>query len=188
MKKVLSALFVLALCSTAAMADVPSPERCSVDPADALSGVVLAPDTPGVIPISVYNVVVRNVDNLPIENALVEFVFGPGIQFCTTADNDGVTNAAGEVTITLRGGGCLDEVGGAVAVLANGIEIRTYNNVKSPDFDGVGPDGAVGLPDLIAFRTPPASCHDYNNDGTVALSDLIIFVSAYKPPHSCTLQ
>jgi hypothetical protein len=187
MKKVLSALFVLALCSSAALANVPEPTNCEVVPADALNGVVLAPDSPSPIAASIYTVTVRNLDNNPIQNATVVFEFGAGIEFCTTADNDAVTNSLGQCTITLRGGGCINNLAGAVTVKANGVPIRNYVNAKSPDFDGAAPNGSVNLADLITFRTGNL-CHDYDNNGSVNLADLITFVSAYVPLHSCTLS
>lgn len=186
MKKLLSALFVLALCSSVAMATVPDPTKCIVQPADDLHGLVLAPDSPAPIPASIYTVTVRNTDNNPIPNAAVEFLLGTGNRICTTAVHTGSTNGSGIVTITLRGGGC--STGSAVGqVKANGIPIRQYSAVKSPDWDGAAANGAVDLSDFVSYGTSPA-CHDYNNDTFVDLSDLVLFASAYAPRHSCTLQ
>ncbi len=186
MKKLLSALFVLALCSSVAFATVPDPTKCSVTPADALNGLVLAPDSPAPIPASVYTVTVRNADNNPIPNAAVEFLFGTGIRICTTAQHTGTTNTLGQVVITLRGGGCATGAG-AATVKANGITIRPYVNAKSPDYDGAVGNGIVNLADFVNYGAGNA-CHDYNNDGLVNLSDLVLFASAYSPQHSCTLQ
>jgi hypothetical protein len=187
MKKVLSALFALALCSGIAAANVPVPENCDVDPADALNGVILGPDSPAPIPASVYTVVLRNIDNQPISGAPVVFEFSAGgLVFCTTAQNSGVTNNQGTAVITLRGGGCKDNQAGAVTVKGNGVPIRNYNNAKSPDWNGVNGDGDVDLQDLVSFRSG-ITCHDYDNANGVGLPDLVIFVSGYVPTHTCTL-
>lgn len=186
MKKLLSALFVLALCSSVAMATVPDPTKCSVSPADVLLGVVLSPDSPAPIPASVYTVTVRNADNNPINGAAVEFLFATGIRVCTTAVHTGSTNSQGIVTITLRGGGCVTG-SGACRVKANGVEIRNFVNAKSPDYDGAAANGVVNLSDLVNYGTGNL-CHDYDNNGAVNLSDLVLFASAYAPQHTCTLQ
>lgn len=186
MKKLLSAIFALALCSSVAMAAVPVPEKCSVTPADALNGLVLAPDSPSPIPSSVYTITVRNMNNDPIPNSTVTFEFTTGIRRCTTMVMSGVTNNLGVVVMTLRGGGCAHNSQGAGIIKASGITIRSYLNVKSPDYDGVGANGQVNLADLVTYKAANP-CHDYNNDGSVNLSDLVIFSGAFSPSHVCTL-
>jgi len=199
MKKLLSALVVLALCSSAAMATVPAPANCSVVPADGLAGVVLCPDSPAPIAASIYTVNVRNSANNPIPNAAVTFDFpnppSAGIKFCTTAANSGTTDALGNVVITLRGGGCATGSNPyACVVKANGVPIRNYGAVKSPDYDGAAASGAVNGSDLINFKAnfPPGvpGCHDYDNNNVMNVGDTIIFASGYLFPsaHSCTLQ
>lgn len=182
MKKLLSALFVLALCSSVAFATVPDPANCSVSPGDALNGLVIAPNSPAPIPATVYTVTVRNANNDPIPNASVVFEFGVDIVICTTAQHSGTADGNGVAVITLSGGGCGDGV-----VKANGIQIRSYSNVKSPDFDGAAGNGLVNLSDLVFFQSDD-TCHDYDNDNDVDLADLVIFAGAYSPSHSCTLQ
>lgn len=185
MKKLLSALCVLALSATFAMATVPDATKCTVVPGDALNGLVIAPDSPSPITATIYTITVRNIQNDPIQNAAVVFEFGAGIRACTTATHSGTTNAQGVVVITLRGGGCL--VGGGAGVIkANGITIRSYNNVKSPDWDGIAANGIVNISDLVNFQTL-AACHDYDNNGLVNIGDLIQFSAAFSPQHSCTL-
>jgi len=191
MKKLLSALFVLALCSSVAFATVPDPSKCSVTPADALNGVVTCPDSPAPITATIYTITVKNSAGNPIPNASVaiEFPVPTNIKFCTTYVNTGTTNSSGVCNITLRGGGCQRTSGTVYAALvkANGVVIRSYYNAKSPDYDGVGPNGLVNLQDLLAFRSPTVGCHDYNNDNSMNLSDTLIFAPAYGPLHSCTL-
>jgi len=193
MKKLLSALFVLALCSSVAFATVPDPSKCTVVPADNLLGVVLCPDSPAPIAATVYTITVKNSAANPIANASVaiEFPVPTNIKNCTTANNTGTTNASGVAVITLRGGGCQKTSGSVYAALvkANGVVIRSYYNAKSPDFDGVGPNGIVNLQDLLVFRQPepPETCHDFDNNGVKNLSDTLIFAPAYSPQHTCTL-
>ena len=68
MKKLLSALFVLALCSSVAMATVPDPSNCEVTP-DLNNGVLICPDNPVLLNGTTYTITVRNADNNPIPNA-----------------------------------------------------------------------------------------------------------------------
>jgi hypothetical protein len=191
MKKLLSALFVLALCSSVAFATVPDPSKCTVVPADNLVGVVTCPDSPGPITATVYTVTVKNSAGNPINNASVAFEFPvpTNIKNCTTANNTGTTNTSGIAVITLRGGGCQVTSGSVYACLvkANGVVIRSYYNAKSPDYDGAGPNGTVNLQDLLAFRNPVVGCHDYDNNSSMNLSDTLIFAPAYSPQHTCTL-
>lgn len=194
MKKLLSALFVLALCSSVAFATVPDPSKCSVVPADALNGVVVCPDSPSPTNATKYTVTVKNSAGNPINGAsvAVEYPVPTNIKNCTSAVNTGTTTTSGQVVLTLRGGGCQVTSGAVYAVLfkANGVVIRSYYNAKSPDFDGSGPNGSVNLQDLLQFvanfTTP--GCHDYDNTGSMSLSDTLIFAPAYGPQHTCTLQ
>jgi hypothetical protein len=189
MKKLLSALVVLALCSSVAMATVPDPTKCTVSPGDALNGLVVAPDSPSPITATVETITVRNSANNPIPNAnvVIEYPAPTTIKNCTTALNSGVTGITGQVVLTLRGGGCKTGTGSGL-VKANGVVIRTYNAVKSPDWDGAAASGTMTLGDLLSFRVVTPGCHDYNNDGFMNLQDTLIFAAAYTPGHSCTLQ
>jgi hypothetical protein len=187
MKKLLSALFVLALCSSVAFATVPDPAQCDVVPGDALNGLVIAPDSPSPIPATVYTVTVRNSSGDPIPSADVSIEFGAGISICNTAVHNVPADGNGVAIVTLRGGGCLNGIANAGVVKANGVPIRNYNNVKSPDFDGAAGDGIVNVVDLVFYKSGDL-CHDYDNSGFVNVVDLVIFAGAYLPQHSCTLQ
>jgi len=191
MKKLLSALFVLALCSSVALATVPDPTKCTVVPADALLGVILCPDTPTVPSSTIYTVTVKNSAGAVIPNANVAFQFPlpTNIKECTTNVLTGTTNGSGVCVITLRGGGCQRTSGAVFAcqVVANGVIIRSYYNAKSPDWDGAVSNGTVNLADLITFKGP-IGCHDYNNDNVMNLADTIVFAGGYQPQHTCTLK
>jgi hypothetical protein len=184
MKKLLSSLVVLALCSSVALATVPDPPKCSVSPWDALAGVVLGPDTPAPIPASIGALVIRNGSNQPINNAAVNITFLSGLCYCTSMNFNTTTNAQGQATLTLRGGGCIRNTDNAAVIRANGVIIRAYRNAKSPDW-APNCDRRVDLGDLIRFSPLTDLCHDYDNNNTLDLSDIIIFTTGYTPAHLC---
>lgn len=190
MKKVLFSLLGLALASTMASADVPDPSFCSVIPADNLNGLVLAPNLPSAIPASINVVTVRNNTNAPINAASVVITLGAANVLCGSTVLTGTTNSSGQTTITLGGGGCAHNVALSGIVKANGVTIRSYSNVKSPDYDGAGGNRSVQLADLIKFSNEfldvdANQCHDYDNDTNTGLSDLIVFSPTFTNPNSC---
>lgn len=197
MTRVLVSLLGLALCCSAAMADVPNPAFCSVQPSDALNGAVLGPDEEGAapfghvpLPASINTIIVRNGDNNPINQAVVTVSFTALSVVCDDAVLTATTDAAGECTITLAGGGCAHLVPSAAVFKANGVTIRDYENAKSPDYDGGGGNFSVNLADLIQFsneflNSAPNECHDYDNTGEVTLPDLIIFSPPFLGSNVC---
>jgi len=192
MKKLLSALFLLALCSSLAMATVPDPTKCVVTP-DLNGGCLIAP---GTLSGTTLAITVRNSSNNPIPNAAVNVILNSQIRICTTAVHSATTNASGQCSITLKGGGCINAAtSGACSVVANGIEIKGYTKVKSPDnagHTGSVPSGNVTVADLPFFAdefkgVQPAACHDYTNDGLVTVADLPTFGDSFKLGLTCTL-
>jgi hypothetical protein len=189
MKKLLSALFALALCSSMALATVPYPPNCTVSPWDGYNGVVLCPDTPG-SPIgqSVGTLTVRNQANNPIANAAVIISFlatGP-FCFCSDMVYSTTTNGSGMATLTLRGGGCVRGTDGAALIRANGVQIRDYYNAKSPDWDGVAGNCTVSGPDAVRFAMVPKDlCFDFDNSGSVDIGDYVVFTSGLTASHNC---
>jgi hypothetical protein len=187
MKKLLSALFALALCSSMALATVPYPQNCVVSPCDALNGVVICPDAPSVIPASIVTLTIRNQANNPIPNAAVNVTFGAGpLCICTTMVYNATTIANGTCTLTMRGGGCIDGGADAAVFRANGVIVRTFINVKSPDWDGAAGSCQVNLPDLIRFVPRTDNCFNFDNAGGNDIGDTILFTSGYSPAHFCT--
>jgi len=190
MKKLLSAAFALALCSTIAMADVPDPGQCSVSPSDALGGVVCCPNIPSALTESINTITVRNSGGTPISGASTVVLLTASNPACPAAVLTGTTNGSGVVTITVAASGCANGIPSACVIKANGVTIRSFTNCKSPDFDGAGGNGLVNLSDLIAFAnefngiTIPG-CHDYTNDHATNLSDLIPFGSAFSTAKHC---
>ncbi|MEZ4648247.1 MAG: hypothetical protein R3E97_05560 [Candidatus Eisenbacteria bacterium] len=109
---------------------------------------------------------------------------------CPTAILTEHADHDGHVSLVLAGGGCISDVSLATVIKANGITIRHYRNVKSPDFDGSGGDLKVDIADLVAFSgeflgTSAPGCHDYDNSGTTDLGDLIIFAPTFTDASHC---
>jgi len=204
MKKMLSALFLLALCSSLAGASVPDPLNCTVTP---LLGDPLVPSSlvaflaPGAVNGTTLTITVRNASNALIPNASVVITFNSEVGICgvPAAVHTGTTGASGPTlgvcTITLKGGGCQTGVYGACVIRANGIEIKNLQNVRSPDNEGHTtsvPSGSVNTQDLGAFGdefkgVQPVGCHDYDNNAAVNTQDLGYFGDAYKLGVTCTL-
>jgi hypothetical protein len=179
-------LLLLALSLSVAAAGPPAPAQCSVMPADALDGMVVCPDSPSPIPASTTTIIIRDAAGAPVANAQVQIQLAGGIRLCNTSVLTGVTDSAGRLVLTLRGGGCVANTPDAAVVTADGVVIRRYRNVKSPDFDGATADGVVSLFDFVRFVGGDLF-HSYDNDGQICLSDVVIFFSAFEPGNSCTL-
>lgn len=174
---------------SAAIAGIPEP-CCDVTPWDQLNGIFLAPTDGAIPPAAVGHIIVRNSDCIPIANASVVVNLGSNNVLCGSAVLTGTTNASGEVDIIARGGGCAHSIALAGVIKANGVTIRAYSNVKSPDFNGGGGDLRVDLSDLTVFANEflgntPARCHDYDNNAATGLSDLILFSAAYTAAMRC---
>jgi hypothetical protein len=188
MRNAVLAVVAVVLSFGVANATVPNPDLCSVDPCDNLNGMIICPYTTVGIANAEFTVNVRNNDNLPIPGAFVEIEFLlPGNQwFCTNAVTTGMTDAAGNVTFNISAGGCVDGVE-AVKVWANNVRLRTYNYVKSPDYDGATGDGDVGITDLsffgVQFVNAAPGCTDYDNTGATGLTDLTTFGQGWA--HHC---
>ena len=190
MKKMLAVALILVACAATAFADVPDQSKCSVIPADNLNGMIACPRIPSALTASILTITVRNSDNNPIPNATVVVILTASNPACPNADLDATTDASGVATITVAASGCAHHVPGAGIVKANGVTIRSYDNVKSPDWDGAAGDGFTNLSDLVQFANEfntidPATCHDYTNDGACNLSDLIPFSEAFAGAKKC---
>jgi hypothetical protein len=127
---------------------------------------------------------VRDSAGDPIPGALVRISFLPGLCLCQSSVLTAETDASGQAVITLRGGGCIHNVPGAAVVVADGDTIRSYANVKSPDW-APSCDLRVNLSDLVRQACLGDPCHDYDNDGIICLADEVIFASGYNPSHVC---
>lgn len=166
--------------NSAHASSIPDPEYCEVIPCDATSSMLMAPFGGGEEPaVTVFIVVVREGPELPVPNAYVEILFGhPGeLLICDSDRLVGITDAQGRVRFNIPGGGCSISPN-AVRICANHADIRVYDQVTSPDYDGA-PDGAVALTDFTTFSAALVSgtggCTDYFNDGTTGLDDFSAF-------------
>ena len=184
MNKLLSSLVALALCSSVALAKVPYPPLCVVTPCDILGGAVLCPDSPSPIQASVVTLSIYNQAGNPLMNEPVVVTFGSG-PLCISPNMvfNATTNSRGMAVMTLRGGGCIQNTDGACVFRCNGVVIRNYANLKSPDWDGTAGDCGVNLPDFVRFASGTDLCFDFNNHGGVDLSDVVTFISGFKPAH-----
>lgn len=182
-------LLLVACYVSNATAQIPDPAFCNVNPCDALNGVILCPDTPNPIPTTLVDVVVRNFAGNPIPGAFVEMTFHhPAILLCQGAVLSGITNAAGQVQLRTAGGGCAAGVPNAAQIRANGVLIRSYSNVKSPDWDGVQADLVVDAADQAFFSNcfvGYCPCADYNNSGAMELADLALFQTPFSNNNQC---
>lgn len=168
--------------------ELPDPNCSEVVPWDGLNGAFLNPSSPIPIDASIARIVVLGFECQPIVGASVSVEFTPVNAACPSAVLSGTTDDQGRVTIVAEGGGCFEGFF-ACAIKANGVTIRAYESAKSPDFDGSGGDGAVGLADLVTFSSAflgnSPGCHDYDNDGATGLSDLILFGQAFVSASQC---
>ncbi len=188
---VLAVVLGVVLTCGIANATIPEEAYCSVTPCDQTGIVLTCPDYLGgtlqpVAGVS-FTVNVRNGDNNVIPNAYTEVVFDfPGNhEFCSDIVATGTTDDNGNITFNLSAGGCT-MTPSAIHINANTYLIRTYDNVKSPDWDGTA-DGQVALSDFIVFANAYAAgaggCTDYFGDGVTNLNDFILFGSAWA--HYC---
>lgn len=162
----------------------------TVTPADAIDGVVLAPDQPSPNRFSKNTVTVLDQFGHPASGVLVEAVFSGPLVFCNGNVFSGVTDSNGEVELTFAGGGCAINRPNAVVIRCNGQQFREYRNVRSPDFDGAAGNLRVEIGDITNFSSefldaPPTVGHDYDNDGNVGLSDMIIFSPSWGSASHC---
>jgi hypothetical protein len=177
----------------------PDPQYCTVTP---LLGNPSVPSSqvaflaPGSINGTTITISVKSSSNAPIPGAAVFVSFNFAIKTCTTAVHAATTNASGVCTITLRGGGCLSGVAGACVITANGIQIKSLQNVRSPDNNSrtlSAPDGRVSVTDLAFFGdeylgNAPPGCHDYDNNGLCDLTDLTYFGDPFNIGIICVLS
>ncbi len=202
MKRLLFAFCALALVAAAANADVPDPSKCQTT-LDGVQRIYMAPDGSGDIAAATFTVTIKNAAGNPINNAVCEVLIGGQgdnkTHLCIGQLLTQNTNAAGNATFNVGGGGCLKAAGAGV-IRANGVEVRSFGAVMSADYAGTDNAGIPGRwsmtvspVDLASFVAAyqggvgPASCHDYSNNGTTDPADLSVFVASYKGgTNACT--
>lgn len=170
--------------------DVPDPSCVSVTPADALNGLVVGPNQPVPLAASHLVIEVKNSQCEGMANSHVSVLLSSRNPTCPGSVLTGVTDDQGRIEFDVAAGGCAHLAQNVGVIKANGVVIRSYINVKSPDWDGAASDGSVNLADLLAFARQfngqeAAECHDYTNDGVCDLSDLTIFGGAFSSALHC---
>jgi hypothetical protein len=187
MREIVFLIVLVGLCTGVAIADPDPP--CISTSLDASGRLLLIPDNDGTNPsmFGNFTVTVKNGSCVPINHAIVEIVLtGPErVQTCGSAVMAKYTDPAGVVEFNIPGGGC-HKGESAVRIRANGITVRDFMNVVSPDYagwDNAGQAGKMSLSitavDFAAFAQAVAnggsSCHDYDNNGTTGASDVSVF-------------
>lgn len=183
----ISALALGSFAAGEARADEPVPPDVSVEPWDSMLGAFCAPTA---IPGNTVQLVVRNAAGNPVANAHVTVEVGPEIDLCDDVVLVTTTDSEGTAHFTALGGGCLSNVSLAMIIRVNGVAVRAYSDVKSPNFDGTTSNLRVDLGDLVAFadefgETASSGCHDYDNNGNTGLADFILFVPAFRTGSEC---
>jgi hypothetical protein len=171
----------------------PLTSACSLD---ARGRLLLIPDGLGDVPAASFTVTVLDGLAMPIIGSVVTVEIGGVMDGMTRICSDQmltvVTGPGGVAAFNIGGGGCY-KAAGAVEILADGVLLRSYDQVMSPDYtatDNAGIPGQASLTvtpgDFASFVAAfqggigPASCHDYNNDGRVSVPDFAVFAVSYK--------
>jgi len=184
MSRLLLLLVVLSV-PTAATAGVPDPRFSTVPPCW-----TLCPS--GDLSVTV---TVRDVSNAPLAgvNVWIDLCLCPSVHLCPASPNDGytlngcevhaITNAAGQATFALRGGGGCT---GGASVYANGVLLQNVTTIASPDQDGNLSVDAADVGILTAKHGGADRTGDLTCDGAIDASD-----DAAQQPHlghACTNQ
>ncbi len=190
---------ILILCSVTVAwntsAIEPDPAQCTVLPCDEM-GVLGVPCMPHGNPLAGVTIFVATPEGIPIPDAFVEILFNhdvcqtggvPILCICLEAVHSGYTDENGLIELGFCFGGCCLEPE-ACTIEANGIPIRSYDEVKSPDWNAERGDCGMGLPDFAIFgegwRTNATGCTDYDYDGETGILDFSMFGSSW--PQYCT--
>jgi len=160
---------------------VPDPAQSSVSPADGAGQVLVSPGT--MSGVDIITVTVRAADGTPIPGVPVTVSFDDTCpELCIDPSGPvfgATTDAAGQAAIDPAVGGCADCT---VTVHADGVLLRSFDRVVSPDWDGTFADGRVDVDDFswfqLMFQTAE-DCADYDGDGLVDMTDLAIFQLAF---------
>jgi len=192
MKRLIFVLCLLGVAATTAFADVPDPSQCATSLDNmARPRLLLVPNLPSVETYGQFTVTVRNAAGNTINNAVVVIEIGGiadnKVVLCQNTVTTSNTNTVGVATFNVWGGGCYKGTG-AFTIRANGVAIRNFTSVESPDysaFDNAGIAGrwsrSITAADFSAFGqawqngTGPASCHDYDGNNAMNAGDFSIF-------------
>jgi hypothetical protein len=182
-------LVLLSFAAIAAYAaGVPSPPNSTTDRVVVgnTSGTPMGGGVPG------YDVVVRDLNNLPVGGARVILDFSNASIRLYAVQNAGTTldcvartlarmaNAAGVVSFAARIGRY--DNANAIRVIADGVLLNMVPG-RSTDINGVG--GQASLSDFVLFSAnynTPAAETDFDENGMTGLNDLALFATEYNGP------
>ena len=197
MKRLLSAVVMLALIGGMAYASVPDPTYCEVTPLDGFEyqRMVVIGDDPAPSALADITVVVKAYGGIPLDNRLVEITFNGDCDatmcYCTGLTLSGYTDANGSISFNLAASGCC-ETTTAGLIVADGLPIRGYDVIVSPDYDGATGNCNMETGDFIAFGAQgwagQMTCYDTSGDGVVDITDFIAFASAWGTDQGCVEQ
>ena len=176
MKRSLVVLLILFSFVTIARAQAPDPYHCSAEPWDTRGNAIVVPGSVSYNEHDKLTVIVRDEFNNPIQDADVSIVFLDCTDLCidTPSGLSGTTDVNGIVILIPSVGGC--EIC-TINIMADGVLIKSYSQVISPDWDGSWADGIVDSDDYDYFATiynTTEPCGDYDGDGNTSLPDMSI--------------
>lgn len=189
-------LSMVSLASLPAFADVFDPICCETS-LDAVQRLLLIPDENGTDshPAGSFTVTIRNMACNPVP-AVIVTVDIAGLaegrtRLCGSSVVSAVTDGGGVARLNVAGGGCFKGPH-AVVIRGNGVTIREFLAVVSPDYAAYDNQGIPGRSDLRVSVADFASfahafwhgsgstCHDYNNNGTMDAADFSVFAQVWS--------
>ncbi|MFC1572710.1 hypothetical protein ACFL6M_03835 [Candidatus Eisenbacteria bacterium] len=201
MKVLLGALFLLALAGGTASASVPDAGNSTVSPADGFNTprLVGIPSDDDKTPlaegwISNTVVTVRDGDNppAPIESSWVTLTIAdPDENLCYCEQYPpvwaGFTDANGRVVLYQPFGGCSWGVSWNAVIQADGIPLRAFEWIVSPDWNQDSGNCEITISDFTVFgwawSGDPSNiqplCSDYDGNGLFTVVDLTLFGYAW---------
>jgi len=192
---------MLALASSVAYANVPDPTACTVLPLDTFTNqrMVVIGDVPAPSALADIDIFVAATGGIGLGNRYVE-VFIAGECDATMCYCDGLVlsgytsdspDPVGYISFNLAASGCC-EVTTAGRIVADGLPIRGYDIIVSPDYNGATGDCNMFTDDFVAFGAQgwagQHTCYDTSGDGFVGVADFIAFGSAWGTDQGCVEQ
>lgn len=158
----------------------PDPALSSVEPWDGAGQLLVSPGTQS----GVDRVTITLLDSTgapcPLRPVQVQLTGCGNLCIGSPDGLSGATGPAGTLVLDPQAGGC-DSCD--IRVYADGVLLRQFSRIVSPDWNGILADGVVDGADS-AYATPYlmtgiwAPCVDYNGDGSVGMPDAAIFSAA----------
>lgn len=196
MMRIALVLSMISFAPLPALADVFDPICCETS-LDTVQRLLLIPDENGTDPhpAGSFTVTIRNMACNPVPDVIVTVEFA-GLQegktrLCGSSVLSAMTDGDGIARLNVSGGGCFKGPH-AVVIRGNGVTIREFLAVVSPDYTGYDNQGVPGRSDLRVSVADFASfaqafwhgggstCHDYNNNGVMDAADFSVFSQVWS--------